>query len=236
MASVVGLIVVGAVFMMGVVVGKKYAVETPATAAVDLFPSAERGQPAPEAPLTFQKELMRPGEVARAEKPVELDPTPKPIPAQTETITLPSEPAPAAKHEDKQVAKVAEVLPAKESTKAAAKETAKAEKKPAKAAESAESTNPTAGAVATRIREVASAPNGGYALQVSAFRERSDAERLKKKLQNDGLSVRIVSGEVSGKGTYYRVRVGKYASREEALRGRASLKGKVAGTPIVVGI
>jgi cell division protein FtsN len=48
-----------------------------------------------------------------------------------------------------------------------------------------------------------------FTLQIAAYRERSQAEALVKKLSDKGYKkARIVSGEVAGKGMYYRVRLG----------------------------
>lgn len=56
-----------------------------------------------------------------------------------------------------------------------------------------------------------------YCLQLASFREQHQAEQLVSQLKNKGLpDVRFVSGEVSGKGTYFRVRVGRFADRQAA--------------------
>jgi cell division septation protein DedD len=56
-----------------------------------------------------------------------------------------------------------------------------------------------------------------YCLQIASFREQHQASQLVGQLKNKGLpEVRFVSGEVSGKGTYFRVRVGRFADRQAA--------------------
>ena len=58
-----------------------------------------------------------------------------------------------------------------------------------------------------------------FILQVAAYGERSQAESLAKKLTGQGYdNPRIAEKEVPGKGTYYRVRVGPFSSRPEALK------------------
>jgi cell division septation protein DedD len=53
------------------------------------------------------------------------------------------------------------------------------------------------------------APEPTFTLQIAAYRERSQAEDLVKKLSKKGYKkTRIVSGEVAGKGMFYRVRLG----------------------------
>lgn len=61
--------------------------------------------------------------------------------------------------------------------------------------------------------------DGTYSMQVASYREREQAEKLVEKLSESGYrDVRLVEGEVAGRGTYYRVRVGRFASREAAER------------------
>lgn len=57
-----------------------------------------------------------------------------------------------------------------------------------------------------------------YSIQVASFPQESQARDLVHKLKTQGLEkARHVSGEVAGKGTYYRVRVGQFQSRQNAL-------------------
>jgi cell division septation protein DedD len=72
-----------------------------------------------------------------------------------------------------------------------------------------------------------SAPVNGawhYSMQVASYRERSQAQALVDRLVKKGYpSVRVVEGTASEKGVVYRVRVGHFASRDDA----ASQKEKV---------
>ncbi|MBW2700595.1 MAG: SPOR domain-containing protein [Deltaproteobacteria bacterium] len=63
-----------------------------------------------------------------------------------------------------------------------------------------------------------------HCLQVASFREAFQAKNLMDKLQAAGFSqVRSVVGEVPGKGTYHRVRVGDYADAAAAASDKARL-------------
>ena len=57
---------------------------------------------------------------------------------------------------------------------------------------------------------------GGYFVQVAAFRAAGDAESRAKKLSQKGYKTVIVKADVPGKGTYHRVRLGPFASLDEA--------------------
>ena len=57
---------------------------------------------------------------------------------------------------------------------------------------------------------------GGYFVQVAAFRAAGDAENRAKKLSQKGYKTVIVKADVPGKGTYHRVRLGPFASLDEA--------------------
>lgn len=57
---------------------------------------------------------------------------------------------------------------------------------------------------------------GGYFVQVAAFRAAGDAKNEAKKLSQKGYKTIIVKAEIPGKGTYHRVRLGPFASLDEA--------------------
>lgn len=75
------------------------------------------------------------------------------------------------------------------------------------------------GVAQVRIR-LAEPPPGGhgpvrYAIQVASFTAESSAQALKRELERKVTGVHIAKGVISGE-TYYRVRVGGFASRTEA--------------------
>lgn len=55
-----------------------------------------------------------------------------------------------------------------------------------------------------------------YTLQVSAHSDMKGAKARMKTLRSKGLDPHVVSAEIPGKGTYYRVRLGKFPSMEAA--------------------
>jgi DedD protein len=68
----------------------------------------------------------------------------------------------------------------------------------------------------------------GYTVQVTALRDKQDAEKLVNELKSRGFAVFVVRPEYSGaKDNLYRVQVGPFATREEAekVRGRISKEG-----------
>lgn len=66
--------------------------------------------------------------------------------------------------------------------------------------------------------EAASAGAGVYTVQAASVRNLPDAERLVKKLKQGGYPAYSVTSELAGKGTWHRVRVGRYAVKAEADR------------------
>ncbi len=64
-------------------------------------------------------------------------------------------------------------------------------------------------------------------LQMASFKTPEEAEALKARLALAGQNTRVVAMELPDKGTYYRVRVGPFADKEEALQ--AGLRMQQAG-------
>lgn len=75
------------------------------------------------------------------------------------------------------------------------------------------------------------AANGVFALQVASTPQRDAAEQLAQKLKGQGHAARVVTAELDGKGTVYRVRVGAFADRAQA----DAYKGKLAMPAFVIG-
>ena len=102
------------------------------------------------------------------------------------------------------------------------------------AAQQIESIGP--GVVRVRLEVVSGAPDptGGYfTVQVGAFRERANAERLRERL-NATYSPIYIQPFDSADGTLYRVRVGKIAGEDEARQYAARLHAKEDFTTFVV--
>jgi DedD protein len=65
-----------------------------------------------------------------------------------------------------------------------------------------------------------------FTLQLSAFPDRGEAEAFLKKMQAAGYKPLIVQSDVPGRGVYYRVRVGDFASRKAAADARTEFERK----------
>jgi len=77
-------------------------------------------------------------------------------------------------------------------------------------------------------------PSGkGYTVQVAAFKTEKDANRMVEKLKRDGYAAYRTITKIEGKGIWFRVRVGKYQSRAEAVKLRQKLKKAGKETMIV---
>jgi len=68
--------------------------------------------------------------------------------------------------------------------------------------------------------QVATGSPGGFQLQVSSFRKEKRAEGFATRLRRSGHHAYVESALVPGKGTWYRVRVGPFKNRWEAMRYR----------------
>jgi DedD protein len=179
------LVVLGAVFVLGVVVGKKLSTNTKAAQAPDLLTALDQKasqmeQVHKEPALTFQDALTAktPDQVVAATAKAPEPPAPKVEPAKT--VVKPEAQA--------------KVEPARLVEKPAVPAT----QKPAPKADA----------------------KGAFALQVAASQDRHEAERQVARLKEKGYSPYIVTGDVPGKGTWFRVRVGHFRTRDEATRYR----------------
>jgi cell division septation protein DedD len=65
-----------------------------------------------------------------------------------------------------------------------------------------------------------------FTLQLSAFPEKGDAEEFMKKIQSAGYKPFLVASEIPGKGVFYRVRVGDYATRQAAVDAKTEFERK----------
>jgi DedD protein len=79
-------------------------------------------------------------------------------------------------------------------------------------------------------------PGGRFTIQVAALKESAGAEGLVDKLRKKGYPAYQIQADSSGKGTWYRVRVGAFNSREDASQMLDKLKsdhleGLVVATP-----
>jgi cell division septation protein DedD len=219
-----GIVVLGAVFVLGVLVGKKLAGTPHTDRAPDLLTALdhksdalERARAAP--PLTFQEELTKPASAAPAairppavSAPAATPPGPTAVAATT--AASPAASAPAASK------------PATVARAAAVPVTTAPEAKPEKKTDPVRVTPPES--VATRSTPAAAHPApkvpdatsaaGAFTLQLGASPNRDDAERQASRLREKGYAPYIVTAEVPGKGIWYRVRMGSFPTKDAATR------------------
>ena len=72
-----------------------------------------------------------------------------------------------------------------------------------------------------------------YTIQAASVRDSKDADRLVQKLRKSGYPAYRVIGKPAGKGIWFRVRIGEYQSKSEALSMMNKLK-KDGMKPILV--
>ncbi len=65
-----------------------------------------------------------------------------------------------------------------------------------------------------------------YTLQVASFRDQGEAERYARLFRERGYTARVVRVELPGKGTWYRVYVGRFGSKAEAEEAYRQLKAR----------
>ncbi|MCL2179354.1 MAG: SPOR domain-containing protein [Proteobacteria bacterium] len=201
-----GLLLSGATFVLGLNTGRRMA-QAQVVACEDnpLIESDKKTEALAQiqiqqeqaAPLTFQEELLKPIPIALP-KPLKERPKPPEVSAPLKEAT-----------------KLAEVSALKETTKLAEVSVLAATGGLVRQA----SLKDAFVEFQKESREV-SKPVGlkEWALQVSSHREQEDAERVVAKLSDRGYMAYVVSTELGERGTWYRVRMGQFGSRQEAER------------------
>ena len=76
--------------------------------------------------------------------------------------------------------------------------------------------------------------DGGYQLQVSSFREQKEAAAFSEQLRARGHKSYVIEAKVPARGTWYRVRVGPFATQHAAASYRTSFEAKEHVVPFVV--
>lgn len=176
-----------------------------------LTPSAAP-EPAPQAPAAAPKPAAAPAKPAPASAPPKAPPAklaaaPKPAPVKPAAIP----PFPG----------LPEGLLARFTRSAAEK---RAAEKPAPVAEKrAGAEKPRAkgqGESATAAKDPSPAAGEGaetYSLQLSSFQDKREAELFMQKLREGGLKPYVIPTTIPGRGVWFRVRVGRYKTWDEAL-------------------
>jgi cell division septation protein DedD len=221
-ASIVvgALVVLGAVFVLGLNVGRQLAPRAaPAPRAEGSLAALER-PPEPPPPREKEPKLQFHDALTKgsAEAPPIPEPRAAPSPGEPATGTAlnahPPAPVPAARP--------APAQPAKEA--AARKEPPARKESPARK-EAAQGKDAVAAAVAkvqALPRVAVPAAAGRFAIQVGATQTEADARRLAARYEADG--ARVVPADVPGRGKVWRVKVGSFATRAEAERRLEALK------------
>ncbi|MBJ6750122.1 SPOR domain-containing protein [Geomonas anaerohicana] len=165
------------------------------------------GQPAPDVPLTFYKTLPSGGKGAMGSG------------INTKLPEVQSKAAAAAP--------AANAAPAAEPAKPAAAAPA------ARAPEAKPAEKPGDRASDTAVDKPAAEKQGGevrYLVQVASYKDRKEADAVRAKLVAKGVAAYLVESKLQDKGVWYRIRVGRHLSKQEAQQ----LAGKVGSGATVV--
>lgn len=106
----------------------------------------------------------------------------------------------------------------------AAEAEAAAEKKAVEAAAEAARKRAAETAAAAEKAVAAAASAKQFTLQLSSFRDESEADAFYARLTSAGYQPYIIRADVDGTGTWFRVRVGRYATFDEALAAKAEFE------------
>jgi cell division septation protein DedD len=90
----------------------------------------------------------------------------------------------------------------------------------------AETPPPAAAPAPAPAAAPAVAQDAKFTLQISSFQERSEADALAAKLSKDGYKPFIVMSDVPEKGIFFRVRIGEYAARGDAMSAKEEFEKK----------
>ena len=190
-----GILIIGVViFLLGVSVGKKHAQASLKTSSVL----------AQKAPDQVKDRLIIPEAKTKAPTADVSKPAPAVIEKQ-----------PPAKAEEKTPPKVEPAPPAAESPKPAPDKAAPAAPKP-KAPDETAKPGP-------KVETPAAPRKGLYYVQVGALAERAEAAEVSQRFKAQGFSVVVLDPQPSDKKPVFRVRIGGFATREEAVSVRVKL-------------
>jgi cell division septation protein DedD len=76
--------------------------------------------------------------------------------------------------------------------------------------------------------------DGGYQLQVSSFTTQNEAKTFADQLRARGHKAYVVEAHVPGRGTWFRVRIGPFASQRAAAQYRAGFEAREHVVPFIV--
>ncbi|WIG97079.1 SPOR domain-containing protein [Myxococcus sp. SDU36] len=261
---IAGIVVMGAVFVLGVVVGKKLAGNADAVAAPDLLSALDANAQAlqnvqQEQPLTFPDELTRKAvaepvappppkpAVAKAPPPAEKPKPPEPKPATAQRPSLAPTPDPDTGELPPEESEPERVVVAEAPTAPVPAKAVPVSGKVEASAVPTRTTTTEGGGLKEAIARATQRPaqpasppaqavkGGAFTLQLSAFQDRQEADRFAARLRDRGYAPYILTAEVAGKGTWYRVRMGSFASRDAATRYLSDFKRETSLDAFVAG-
>jgi DedD protein len=203
-----GICALGLMFAAGYVVGRRAArIEPVAAAPADPLAQIESDRAMHEK-LTFYERLKDPRAPVAASQRAPATPQPPPPPEAAEH----HEPAPIA-------AAPAPVAPPKPPKPAPVAEASK----PSPVAEAPKPAPAPMGDELRRAMNSGPANAGEYTVQVSAFQSLPEAQAFASGLERRGYRPFVVTTSINGKGTWYRVRLGRYHDEGEAKAAKTLL-------------
>jgi cell division septation protein DedD len=196
----VATVALGGVFALGIAVGKKISAETEGAPPADLLSEIDaKAKSAPK--LTYAEELVKN----------------TPAPRSPEPLVVP--PPPAITVDSGMVAEKIEIPAELNSPKPDAAVVTRVSAKPEREKErDRDAGGELKNAIARAQRPAEATSDGKWTLQLSASQDKSEAERFASDLRGRGYAPYIVEAQVGGKGTWYRVRMGRFPSKEAATR------------------
>jgi septal ring-binding cell division protein DamX len=230
---IAGIVVMGTVFVLGVVVGKNLAGPQRSVRAADLLSAldekaAAMEQVRSEPQLTFEDELTKKSAPEARPSAVGSKPEPENRGADDKRAAVNRagpEPAPAAAPPPRPVPSDAVV----DSPGGAPSESSVRTEKRSDASPESVTTSPKpATAGKSRVQEAIArveknpaepiGPEGAFTLQLAASQARADADRFAARLREKGYAPYVMESDVPGRGKWYRVRMGRFGSKEAAMK------------------
>lgn len=217
--TIASLVVLGGVFMLGVVVGKKLSGEQPLEASHDILEQVDRKSAALDslqvhdaAVLTFQDELTK-----KTSAPVATA-TVAPTVEQGEAVSLKEREAKdAVKEKEKEKRAAAMESPgASPSTLPTLPESPKPEAITTTRLSDGGGLKEAFGKLQRPPAEVG--PDGAWTVQLAAYQDRAEADRFAAGLRDKGYAPYIVEVALPNRGLWFRVRMGRFPSRDAASR------------------
>jgi cell division septation protein DedD len=164
------------------------------------------------APVELAKPAAKPEAVAAAPKPEPLSAEPLPAPAAKGEPAAPAEP-PKPRLDDafaKVASPAAEPVPTRTRDAGLLKD-----------------------AIARAQKPTEAAADGAWTLQIAAYQDKAEADRMTSTLRDKGYAPFVVEAQVPNKGLWYRVRMGRFPTKDAAGRYLADFKRETAISAIV---